>query len=198
MRLTTARSWSIGCMVGGRSKATSSCPGNCTQPGYTYGLSAGRSTHLVSNHRVQLRDTHRSRASVEMTPIELRSGARGAPDPRQTETSWARGMVFIVSHKTLQQASTDWLDESESDVYQGCREGGVHVPPEIPMLKKILGLLVNVLLQMLLAYQLLVDPYQGTAPGPRWWTYVPSPTVLFPYETNFWLRPWCLRFISAR
>ena len=35
----------------------------------------------------------------------------------------------------------------------------------------------------------LPDSHQGCAPGPRWGTSVPSPPVLSPSETNFWLRP---------
>jgi len=46
-------------------------------------------------------------------------------------------------------------------------------------------------LQLLGALPLFaLRPHQGSAPGPRRGTSVPSPPVLSPSETNFWLRPW--------
>jgi len=75
---------------------------------------------------------------------------------------------------------------------QGRREGGQggHVPPEIPMLKKIQGFLVNTLFQWFLAYMSpsYKPPYshQGSAAGPAGGL---SPVPRFcPSETNFWLR----------
>ena len=99
--------------------------------------------------------------------------------------------------------------------FRGVGKGGQggHVLPEIPMLKKKLGeFLVNALLQLLLAHMSsasgdFAPPHQGSAPGPCWGTSVPSPLVLSPSETNFWLRPWltlhtssevALRCISSR
>jgi len=83
---------------------------------------------------------------------------------------------------------------------RGVGKGGICPPTEIPMMKKY-GFLVNTLLQWFLAYtcildsyiQLLgaspLDPHQGSASGPRSGTSVPSPLVLSPYETYFWLCP---------
>jgi len=62
--------------------------------------------------------------------------------------------------------------------HQGRREGGT-CPPEIPMLKKIYGFLVNILLQWFLAYissasrGFAPEPHPS-APGPRWGTSVPT------------------------
>jgi len=39
-------------------------------------------------------------------------------------------------------------------------------------------------------------PHQGSAPESRWGTSVPSPPVLSPSETNFWLRPCIPIFIG--
>jgi len=75
---------------------------------------------------------------------------------------------------------------------QGRREGGGlggHVPPEIPMLKKLGRGLVNALLQLLLAASASPPDPTRVLPLDTAGGLVPSPPVLSRSETNFWLRP---------
>jgi len=69
---------------------------------------------------------------------------------------------------------------------QGRREGGHAPPPGNSHAENIGGFLANTLLQLLLALCLQLlgalppDSHQGSAPGLRWGTSVPGPSVLSP------------------